>query len=80
MIGFVSYTWLLRKAPLSLVSTYAYVNPVVAIFVGAWLGSETINVRIILSALIIIGSVAVINLSSKTRPRSDEAPAASPAD
>ena len=80
LIGFVSYTWLLRKAPLSLVSTYAYVNPVVAIFLGAWLGSETINARIILSALIIIGSVAVINLSRQTRPRDDEAPAASPAD
>ena len=80
LIGFVSYTWLLRNAPLSLVSTYAYVNPVIAIFLGAWLGSETINARIILSALIIIGSVAVINLSRKTRPRTDEAPAASPAD
>jgi drug/metabolite transporter (DMT)-like permease len=80
LIGFVSYTWLLRKAPLSLVSTYAYVNPVVAIFLGAWLGSETINARIILSALIIIGSVAVINLSRQTRPRKDEAPAVSPAD
>jgi len=80
LIGFVSYTWLLRQAPLSLVSTYAYVNPVVAVFLGAWIGSETINARIIFSALIIIGSVAVINLSRQARPRSDEAPAASPAD
>ena len=80
LVGFVSYTWLLRQAPLSLVSTYAYVNPVVAVFLGAWIGSEMINARIIVSALIIIGSVAVINLSKKTRPRNDEAPAASPAD
>jgi drug/metabolite transporter (DMT)-like permease len=69
MVGFVSYTWLLRHAPLSLVSTYAYVNPVVAIFVGAWLGNEIINGRIIVSALIIIGSVAVINLSKQTKAR-----------
>ena len=80
LVGFVSYTWLLRQAPLSLVSTYAYVNPVVAVFLGAWIGSETINARIIVSALIIIGSVAVINLSKKNRPRKDKAPAASPAD
>ena len=80
LVGFVSYTWLLRQAPLSLVSTYAYVNPVVAVFLGAWLGSETINARIIISALIIIGSVAVINLSKKNRPRQNEAAAASPAD
>jgi drug/metabolite transporter (DMT)-like permease len=67
LIGFVSYAWLLRNAPLSLVSTYAYVNPVVAIFVGAWLGNELINGRIILAALIIIGSVVVINQSKQTK-------------
>jgi drug/metabolite transporter (DMT)-like permease len=80
LIGFVSYAWLLRNAPISLVSTYAYVNPVVAIFVGAWLGSEMINARIVLSALIIIGSVVVINLSRQTRIRRKEEPAPSPAD
>jgi drug/metabolite transporter (DMT)-like permease len=80
LIGFVSYAWLLRNAPTSLVSTYAYVNPVVAIFVGAWLGSELINARIILSALIIIGSVIVINFSKQTRIRREKEPAASPAD
>ena len=67
LVGFVSYAWLLRNAPLSLVSTYAYVNPVVAIFVGAWLGNELINGRIILAALIIIGSVVVINQSKQTK-------------
>ena len=72
LIGFVSYAWLLRNAPLSLVSTYAYVNPVVAIFVGAWLGRELINTRIIVSALIIIGSVVVINLSKQTKVRPKE--------
>lgn len=80
LIGFVSYAWLLRNAPLSLVSTYAYVNPVVAIFLGAWLASELINVRIILSALIIIGSVLVINLSKQTRIHRKEEPVAGPAD
>jgi drug/metabolite transporter (DMT)-like permease len=80
LIGFVSYTWLLRHAPLSLVSTYAYVNPVVAIFVGAWLGKEVINGRIILSALIIIGSVVVINLSRQARVIQEEEVAPGPAD
>jgi drug/metabolite transporter (DMT)-like permease len=80
LVGFVSYTWLLRHAPLSLVSTYAYVNPVVAIFVGAWLGKEVINGRIILSALIIIGSVVVINLSRQARVIQEEEVAPGPAD
>ncbi len=67
LVGFVAYAWLLRNVQLSLVSTYAYVNPVVAIFVGAWLGNELINGRIIIAALIIIGSVFVINMSKQVK-------------
>ncbi len=63
MIGFVSYIWLLGNAPISLVATYAYVNPLVAVFLGAWLASETLNARIIVAALVIIGSVVLINRS-----------------
>jgi drug/metabolite transporter (DMT)-like permease len=73
LIGFTSYSWLLRNAPVSLVSTYAYVNPVVAIFLGAWLAGELINLPIVISALIIIASVAVINMSKQARvPESKE--------
>jgi len=61
LVGFVSYGWLLHNAPISLMSTYAYVNPVVAVFLGSWLASETITPRILLAAAIIIGSVIVIN-------------------
>ena len=61
LVGFVSYGWLLHNAPISLMSTYAYVNPVVAVFLGSWLASETITPRILLAAVIIIGSVIVIN-------------------
>jgi drug/metabolite transporter (DMT)-like permease len=67
LIGFASYAWLLRNAPLSLVSTYAYVNPLVAIFVGAWLGAESLTARIILAALIIVGAVVLINTSKRAK-------------
>jgi drug/metabolite transporter (DMT)-like permease len=80
LVGFVSYSWLLRNAPLPLVSTYAYVNPVVAIFLGAWIGSEVITGTIVLAALIIVGSVAVINLSKQTRIGHGKEPVAGPAD
>ncbi|MBN2146535.1 MAG: EamA family transporter [Anaerolineales bacterium] len=69
LIGFVSYTWLLRNAPTPLVATYAYVNPVVAIFLGAVLGEESISPRVIISAAIIIGSVVLINLARTPRAR-----------
>jgi len=61
LIGFVSYGWLLQNAPVSLVATYAYVNPLVAVFLGVWLADETINARILIAGLVIIGSVVLIN-------------------
>ena len=70
LVGFVSYGWLLQNAPISLVATYAYVNPLVAVFLGAWLADETLNARILVAGLVIIGSVVLINQSKpgKTKP------------
>ena len=76
LVGFVSYGWLLQNAPISLVSTYAYVNPVVAVFLGSWLASEKITPRILLAAGIIVGSVIVIN--SGRRLKSNEEPSQVP--
>lgn len=61
LIGFVSYGWLLHNAPISLVSTYAYVNPIVAVLLGNLLADEPLNGRILIAAAIIIGSVVLIN-------------------
>ncbi len=63
IVGFGSYIWLLQNAPISLVSTYAYVNPIVAVLLGNWLGNEPLEPRIWLATAIIIGSVIFINIS-----------------
>jgi drug/metabolite transporter (DMT)-like permease len=62
-VGFVSYTWLLRVASTSLVSTYAYVNPLIAIFAGYFLAQESLTPRILVAALVIVGAVALITLA-----------------
>jgi drug/metabolite transporter (DMT)-like permease len=67
MVGFTAYAWLLRAAPLPLVSTYAYVNPLIAILLGALLAHELLTARILLSALIIVSSVVVTNLSRQVK-------------
>lgn len=67
IIGFGSYTWLLQNAPISLVSTYAYVNPIVAVLLGFWFANEPLEPRIWLATAIIIGSVIFIN--TKSRPK-----------
>jgi drug/metabolite transporter (DMT)-like permease len=65
LIGFVSYAWLLHKAPVSLMSTYAYVNPVVAVFLGWLLAGEVLNARVVIASVVIIGSVMLTNCSRR---------------
>jgi drug/metabolite transporter (DMT)-like permease len=68
LVGFTSYAWLLRNAPVSLISTYPYVNPVVAVFLGSLFANETLSPRIFIAALVIVGSVVVVNLAKKPAP------------
>jgi len=60
MLAYTAYGWLLRNAPLSLVGTYAYVNPVVAVGLGTLFLHESISVRTIVAAAIILAAVAII--------------------
>ena len=66
MAGYTAYAWVLRAAPVSLVSTYAYVNPLVAILLGSLFAQETLTVHVLVSAAIIIGSVVLINFSRRS--------------
>jgi drug/metabolite transporter (DMT)-like permease len=74
LVGFTSYAWLLRNAPVSLVSTYAYVNPVVAVLLGSIFAQEKLNARILIAALIIVGSVTMVNLAKKASPTPERKP------
>lgn len=78
LVGFAAYTWLLRVAPTPLVSTYAYVNPLVAILLGNLLAQEELSPRIILAALVIVSAVALINFSRLAVPRTAIAPPSCP--
>ncbi|HET9681839.1 MAG TPA: EamA family transporter, partial [Candidatus Limnocylindrales bacterium] len=60
MVAFTAYAWLLRHAPLSLVGTYAYVNPIVAVGLGAAFLSEPISARTLVAAAVIVAAVAMI--------------------
>ena len=59
-VGFSAYTWLLRVVKPALSSTYAYVNPVVAVFLGWALAGEALTLQTVLAAAIIIGAVVII--------------------
>lgn len=60
VLAYTAYTWLLQHAPVSRVATYAYVNPVVAIFLGWALLQEEVNLTMILGAAMIVVSVGLV--------------------
>ncbi len=60
MLGMGCYVWLLRHASPALATSYGYVNPLVAIGLGAWLNQEPITSQTLLAAAVIVGSVALI--------------------
>src|SRR5262249_62359666 len=67
LIGFTAYAWLLRQAPISQVVTHQYVNPLVAITLGALLLGERLTVLTLAGAGIVIGAVFV-TVRHETRP------------
>jgi len=72
IIGYTSYFWLLRHCDPAKVATYAYVNPIVAVLLGTLFAHETVTLRTLVAAALIIGSVALIitvqQLKSKPMP------------
>lgn len=60
LLGFSAYGWLLRVEPASRVATYAFVNPVVAVVLGALIGHETLTGRVAVAAAIIVAAVVLI--------------------
>ena len=72
IVGYTAYFWLLRHCDPAKVATYAYVNPIVAVMLGALFAHETVTLRTLLAAVLIIGSVALIitvqQLKSKLKP------------
>jgi len=68
LVAFTAYVWLLQNAPISLVATYAYVNPVIAVILGALLLAVPVTAAIVVGGAIVVAGVAVV--VSTERPRS----------
>jgi drug/metabolite transporter (DMT)-like permease len=82
ILAFTTFGWLLRVAPLPLVTTYAYVNPVVAVILGQLILGEAIDLRTVIAGSVIILAVALI-ITSRGRmrdPRPIDDPGRAPAD
>jgi drug/metabolite transporter (DMT)-like permease len=81
LVAYTAYTWLLQNASVSLVSTYAFVNPVVAVVLGALILAEPITPSILIGAAVIVVAVAFIIFRQNAARRADRvAPIAEAAD
>ena len=81
LIAYSAYTWLLQNASVSLVSTYAFVNPVIAVVLGAVVLAEPITPTTVLGAAVIVVAVAFIIFRQNAARRADRiAPVAEAAD
>jgi drug/metabolite transporter (DMT)-like permease len=74
LVAYTAYVWLLRNAPLPLIATYAYVNPVVAVFLGTWILQEPLTPRTLVAGAVIVFAVALIitarsRMTGPARPR-----------
>jgi drug/metabolite transporter (DMT)-like permease len=73
VVGYTAYVWLLANASLGMVSTYAYVNPVVAISLGVLFRGEHLTWRLLVGAVIVVAAVAtVVRKEPATVPPPDE--------
>ena len=82
LVGFTAYAWLLRVCTPAAVATYAYVNPMVAMFLGWLIAGEEFGPRMIVAAAIILSGVALINRASArpaSKPDEPQSPAERPA-
>jgi drug/metabolite transporter (DMT)-like permease len=73
-LAFTAYAWLLRTTRTSLVSTYAYVNPVVAVFLGWAVENESISARTLVAGLVVLAAVALIVTPPKGERATEPAP------
>src|SRR5438874_13827426 len=74
-IGYTAYIWLLGHVPTSKVSTYAYVNPVVEVFLGCLVLHERVDRYILTGSAIVVASVALVtSAQARTKPFAKEAP------
>ena len=68
LLAFTAYMFLLSKVSSALASSYAYVNPLIAVSLGVMLGGESLSAREMVAMVIILGSVALITVSHTTKP------------
>jgi drug/metabolite transporter (DMT)-like permease len=73
LIGFTAYSWLLKNAEPTMVATYAYVNPVIAVILGWLIAGESMTMQMLMGAAVVVGSVVLITSKNEVVKEQDGA-------
>lgn len=65
LTGFWAYAWLLRVAQPTVVGTYAFINPIVAVVIGRFLGGENLDSRTMSAGFVIVAGVVITHFSTR---------------
>jgi drug/metabolite transporter (DMT)-like permease len=71
LVGFSAFAWLVQIWPAARLSTYTYVNPVVALALGTWLGGEALTMREVLATGLILGAVGIVMAAGRNAAREE---------
>jgi drug/metabolite transporter (DMT)-like permease len=74
LVAYSAYVWLLGNAPISLTATYAYVNPVVAVLLGALLLDEPVTAAVVGGGAVVVAGVGLVVTSERPRQQKEQEP------
>lgn len=67
VVGYTAYVYTLKYLPVSTVSLYAYVNPIIAVILGTLLASEPLSPRIVVAAALVFGGIAIVRMTPRPK-------------
>lgn len=68
VVAYTAYVYTLKHLPVSTVSLYAYVNPVIAVILGTYVASEPLSPRILIAAALVFAGIAIVRMTPKRKP------------
>jgi drug/metabolite transporter (DMT)-like permease len=67
VVGYTAYVYALKYLPVSTVSLYAYINPIIAVILGTLLAAEPLSPRIVVAAVLVFGGIAIVRVTPKPK-------------
>ena len=67
LVGYSAYVYALKHLAVSTVAMYAYINPIIAVLLGAWLLNEPFGIRVVIASAMVLAGIAIVRSVSVTK-------------